>query len=105
MKFVDELPKTNRGRSKKYDYDEVYETLLKNGKAAELIQGEDFDCTGPSMRQFLYRDGAEHDLDISVRTKQDEDERWIVTFQVAKRDPNKAEKPESGKKQPAKAAA
>jgi hypothetical protein len=84
--FVDELPKTNRGRASKYDWlPGLYEELVKNGKAAQLIKGDDFDCTGPSMRQLLYRDTKEHGLKARIRvTDPKGDGREVVTFSVEK---------------------
>ena len=95
-KIVDELPKTERGgRTKKYDYlPALFKELLQNGKAAELVQGEDFDCSGPSMRQLLYKEASEQGLKARVRTRVepegDPDGRHFVTFAVEKAKPKKA---------------
>lgn len=96
--FVDELPKTNRGRQRKYDYDGLYAELLKNGKAVQLVKGEDFTCTGPSMRQFLYRDTKEKGLKARVRNIEDADGRDIVIFSVEKAPPEKAKTNGQGEK-------
>lgn len=84
-KIVDSLPKTERGRARKYEFiDELYPQLEGTDKAAELIPGEDFECSTASMRQYLYRDAAERDLKAKVRTYEDEQGREIVVFAVEK---------------------
>lgn len=93
-RIVDELPKTNRGRTRKYNFDDLYEQLLKTGKAAELVKGEDFTCSGASMRQFLYRDAGEKNLKIRVRNRTEDDGRDVVTFSVSPAD-EESDKPEN----------
>lgn len=80
--IVDALPKTSRGRARKYDYESLYNELLKSGKAAQLVQGDDFTCTGASMRQFLYRDTSERGLKVKVRSTKDEGDHDVITFSV-----------------------
>jgi hypothetical protein len=98
-RIVDELPKTNRGRTRKYNFDDLYEQLLKTGKAAELVKGEDFTCSGASMRQFLYRDAGEKNLKIRVRNRTEDDGRDVVTFSVEKSDEEKPEGKDGDAKQ------
>jgi hypothetical protein len=89
--IVDSLPKSTRGRSRKYDFVELYGQLAESGKAAELVHGDDFECSGASMRQYLYRDAPEHGFTVKVRTRTEddgtEDGRDIVTFATAKMTP------------------
>lgn len=79
-KIIDALPKSTRGRAKKYDFEALYKQLAETGKAAELTQGEDFTCSGASMRQFLYRDAPDFGYKAKVKTREDEDGRHIVMF-------------------------
>lgn len=86
-RIVDELPKTERGRSKKYDFTTLYKQLADSGKAAELVEGEDFTCTVPSMRQYLYRDSQDNGYTIKVRTRVEDNngtETGIVVFSAVK---------------------
>lgn len=92
-RIVDELPKTNRGRTRKYNFDDLYKQLLSSGKAAELVKGEDFTCSGVSMRQFLYRDAAEKNLKIRVRNRTEDDGRDVITFSVEKAEDKPEDKP------------
>lgn len=95
-RIVDELPKTSRGRTKKYHWEELYAQLAESGKAAELEQGEDFTCSGASIRQFLYRDSAENGFKVKVRNRKGENDRDIVTFSVEVSEDGKPEdKPET----------
>lgn len=82
--FVDELPKSSRGRSKKYDFSELYEKLLENGKAVKLTQGVDFKSKGPSMRQFIYKDTKERGLKAKIHTDESTEGKHTVTFTVQK---------------------
>ena len=115
---IEELPKTSRGKTKKYDFAKLYD-----GKPWLIKQGEDFDCEVASIRQLIYREVAE--LGKSVRSTETEvgegdDAVPALAFQVVdepprKRGPRKAKenggegnaeaeaknKPE-GQKQPAK---
>lgn len=96
-KIVDSLPKTERGRARKYEFiDELYPQLEGTDKAAELVPGDDFECSTASMRQYLYRDAAERGLKAKVRTYEDDQGREIVVFAVEKAKP-KTDKKESGK--------
>jgi hypothetical protein len=83
LRIVDELPKTEgRGREKKYDFTELFKTLLQSGKAAELVSGEDFECSPASMKQQLYKEAKDAGLKASIRGYTDEDETDIVVFAV-----------------------
>lgn len=87
-KIVSELPKTNRGRARKYDFiDELFPQLEGTEKAAELIPGEDFECSTGSMRQYLYRTASERGLKAMVRTYEDDKGRDVVVFAVEKAKP------------------
>lgn len=82
-KVVDALPALeNRGREKKYDFAKYYEPLVKNGKAVELLEGEDFTCSAQSIRQHIYQDAREHGYKAKVRSFEGEDGRAHVVFAV-----------------------
>jgi hypothetical protein len=96
-KIVDSLPKSERGREKRYEWlAPLYEQLADNDKAVELVEGEDFTCKPSSMRQFLYRDAPEHGFKVRVRTRESEDGHGVVTFAV-ERDGAKATSSEPAK--------
>jgi hypothetical protein len=108
---IDELPKTTRGREKKYDYTKYYD-----GKTWVIVQGEDFDCEVQSIRQMIYREVAET-LNKSVKSTATEvNGKEALAFKVIDEAPKKRprkDKTENGKAEgkaeakqaPAKAAA
>jgi hypothetical protein len=82
--FVDEVPESNRGRAAKYDFTKTYEALLKNGKAAQIVQGKHFTCSGVSMKQYIYRDAKEHGLKAVIHSVEEENKPAVITFSVEK---------------------
>lgn len=81
---IDSLPKTQRGRAKKYDFSKLYD-----GKTWVLVRGEDFDCEVPSLRQLIYRDVAET-LNKSVKSAATEvDGKEALAFTVIDEPPKK----------------
>lgn len=84
-KIVNEVPATTRaGRSKQYDFAELYAQLLESGKAAELVQGTDFKSSGASMKQYLYRDVKDYDLKATVWSEEVDGKPHRVIFSVEK---------------------
>ena len=105
MRIVDELPKLEgRGREKKYNFTEVFNTLVQNGKAAELVKGEDFECSSASMKQQLYKEAKQAGLKASIRGYTDEDDNEIVVFAVITQEQAEKEKAERERKERERAA-
>lgn len=95
LRIVDELPKSEgRGREKKYDFTEVFKTLLSSGKAAELVSGEDFECSAASMKQQLYKEAKDAGLKASIRGYTDDNDVDIVVFAVVTQEQANKEKVE-----------
>ena len=107
MRIVDELPKSEgRGRVKKYDFSELFKTLLDSGKAAELVSGEDFECSPASMKQQLYKEAKDAGLKASIRGYTDENDTDIVVFSVItaeQAEKNKVERERAERERKAKA--
>jgi hypothetical protein len=51
---IDEMPKSNRGRAKKYDFSDQFD-----GNTWVIVKGDDFDCEVASIRAHLYREVRE----------------------------------------------
>ncbi len=95
LRIVDELPKSEgRGREKKYDFTELFKTLLDSGKAAELVGGEDFECSAASMKQQLYKEAKAAGLKASIRGYTDDNDTDIVVFAVITQEQAAKEKAE-----------
>lgn len=90
---IDSLPKTSRGREKKYDFSKLYD-----GNSWMIVQGEDFDCEVPSIRQLIYREVNE--LGKSVKSSATEvNDKPALAFQVVDEPPRKrTPKSENGSK-------
>jgi hypothetical protein len=83
-KQIDSLPKTSRGREKKYDFSKLYD-----GNTWLLVRGEDFDSEVQSIRQLIYREVAET-LNKSVKSSATEvDGKEALAFQVIDEPPKK----------------
>lgn len=94
-RIVDELPKTEgRGREKKYKFKEMFDSLLKSGKACELVEGEDFECTPASIKQQLYKEAKNSGLKASIRQYSEKDGTEIVVFAVVSKEQADKEKAE-----------
>lgn len=84
-KIVDEVPSVARaGRAKEYDFTELYKQLVQSGKAAELVQPDDFKCSAASMKQTLYRDAKDHDLKAKVWSEEIDGKPHRIIFSVTK---------------------
>lgn len=84
---IQELPKTSRGRAKKYDFSAQYD-----GNVWVIVQGDDFDCEVPSIRQLIYREVAELGKSVkSTETEVGEGEKAkpALAFQVIDEPPRK----------------
>ncbi len=89
---IKELPKTSRGREKKYDFSKLYD-----GNTWVIVQGEDFDCEVPSIRQLIYREVAE--LNKSVKsTATEADGKPALAFQVFNEPPKQRKATKNGDK-------
>jgi hypothetical protein len=84
---IKELPKTSRGREKKYDFTKLYD-----GSTWVIVQGEDFDCEVQSIRQLIYREVAELNKSVkSAETTADSNgqEKPALAFKVIDEPPKK----------------
>ncbi len=82
-KQIETLPKTSRGREKKYDFSELFD-----GKTWLIVQGEDFDCQVQSIRAHIYREVTE--LGKSVRSREvEQDGKPALAFKVVNEPPKK----------------
>lgn len=89
---IKELPKTSRGREKKYDFSKLYDQSLEKGTVFVLVRGEDFDCEVQSIRQLIYREVAERGKSVkSAETTADSNgqEKEALAFKVIDEPPKK----------------
>lgn len=84
---IDEMPKSNRGRSKKYDFSEQFD-----GNTWVIVKGEDFDCEVASIRAHLYREVREAGKSLKSSETVVKDQPALAFKVVAE-----SEKPEKGK--------
>jgi hypothetical protein len=68
---MDELPKVERGRTSKYDFDALYDGgvyALTQGSKEEVAEGKaDFSCKPASFRQTVYTDARNKGLALVTR--------------------------------------
>lgn len=87
-KRIGDLPKSRRGRTKKYDFSDQFD-----GNTWVIVQGEDFECEVASIRAHLYREVRETGKSLrSAETEQGG--KPALAFQVVEA----TEKDEKGSK-------